>query len=59
MTDVAATASGRAVRTPSADQVREGLNRRGLGRWRFYAGDLAPVLPTLAPWAQRFGYPAE
>ena len=58
MTDVAATASGRAVRTPSADQVREGFSRRGLGRWRLYADELAPVLPILAPWAERFGYPA-
>ena len=57
MADVAATASSRAVRTPSADQVREGLSRRGLGRWRLYADELAPVLPTLAPWVERFGYP--
>jgi hypothetical protein len=57
MADVAATASGRAVRTPSADSVRGGLSRRGLGRWRLYAEELAPVLPTLTPWAQRFGYP--
>jgi hypothetical protein len=58
MMDVAATASGRAVRTPSADQVREGLSRRGLGRWRLYAEELAPVLPKLSPWVERFGYPA-
>ena len=58
MTDVAATASSRAVRTPSADQVRGGLSRRGLGRWRLYAEQLAPVLPTLSRWAERFGYPA-
>lgn len=57
MLDVAATAARRAVRTPSAPQVRAGLNRRGLGRWRAYAGELAPVLPTLSPWIERFGYP--
>jgi len=56
MTDVAATARARTIRTPSAPQVRAGLNRRGLGRWRAYAEDLAPVLPTLAPWVARFGY---
>ncbi len=56
MTDVAATARRRGPRTPSAAQVREGLNRRGLGRWRAYAAELAPVRPILAPWIARFGY---
>ena len=56
MTDVAATASRRIVRTPSAPQVRAGLNRQGLGRWHAYANDLAPVLPILQPWIDRFGY---
>lgn len=59
MADVAATASGRVVRTPSATQVRAGLNRQGLGRWRNYAAELAPVRSMLAPWVQRFGYPAD
>jgi hypothetical protein len=56
MADVAATAQRRVVRTPSAPQVRAGLNRQGLGRWRPYAAELAPVLPILAPWVERFGY---
>jgi hypothetical protein len=56
MLDVAATASRRPVRTPSAPQVRAGLNRQGLGRWRAYAAELAPVMPVLAPWIERFGY---
>ena len=56
MTDVGATARARSVRTPSAPQVRSGLNRQGLGRWRGYAEQLAPVLPRLQPWAERFGY---
>ncbi len=56
MRDVAATAAARPVRTPSAPQVRAGLNRRGLGRWRDYAAGLAPVLPLLQPWVERFGY---
>jgi Tfp pilus assembly protein PilF len=59
MLDVAATAGAREVRTPSAPQVRAGLNARGVGRWRRYARELAPVLPTLAPWAVRFGYRAD
>jgi len=57
MTDVGATALGRAVRTPSAAHVREGVNRRGLARWRAYAAELAPVGDTLAPWVRAFGYP--
>jgi hypothetical protein len=56
MADVARTAAGRSVRTPSADQVRLGLNRRGLGRWRAYAAELTPVMSVLAPWIARFGY---
>jgi tetratricopeptide (TPR) repeat protein len=56
MLDVAATARRRVVRTPSAPQVRAGLNRQGLGRWRAYAAQLAPILPILAPWVERFGY---
>jgi tetratricopeptide (TPR) repeat protein len=56
MTDVAATALRRVVRTPSAQQVRAGLNRQGLGRWRAYAEQLAPIQPVLAPWVQAFGY---
>jgi tetratricopeptide (TPR) repeat protein len=56
MADVAATASRRIVRTPSAPQVRAGLNRQGLGRWRAYADELTPALPILQPWIDRFGY---
>ena len=58
MADIAAIANRRSVRTPSAPQVRAGLNRRGLGRWRAYAGQLGPVMPALAPWVEHFGYPA-
>ena len=58
MLDIAATARGRSVRTPSAPQVREGVTTTRLGRWRAYADELAPALPSLAPWIQRFGYPA-
>jgi len=57
MLDVAATAKARSVRTPSAQQVREGLTKTRLGRWRAYAEELKPVLPTLKPWVKRVGYP--
>jgi tetratricopeptide (TPR) repeat protein len=56
MADVAATARSRSVRTPSAAQVRAGLNSKGVGRWRAYEAELAAVLPVLAPWVERFGY---
>ena len=59
MGDVAATAARRNIRTPSARQVRAGLNTSGLDNWRAYAAHLRPVLPTLAPWVARFGYPAD
>lgn len=49
------TAQARGVRTASATQVRRGLYD-GRGRWRRYEGQLAPVLPTLAPWVTRFGF---
>ncbi len=57
MADFVGTAHGRPIRTPSARQVRAGLNRRGLGRWRRFERELTPVLPVLARWVERFGYP--
>jgi hypothetical protein len=58
MIDAAATARRRTVLTPSAAQVRAGLNAGGIGRWRAYAPGLSPILPTLEPWVRRFGYEA-
>lgn len=57
MLDVATTAARRPAQTPSAPQLQAGINARGLGRWRAVAAEMAPVLPVLAPWAARFGYP--
>lgn len=57
MRDFAETAKRRDVRTPSAPQVRRGLYREGMGQWRAYAEGMAPVLPTLEPWVERFAYP--
>jgi Flp pilus assembly protein TadD len=57
MRDFAETAKRRDVRTPSAPQVRRGLYREGMGQWRAYAEGMAPVLSTLEPWVERFGYP--
>ncbi len=44
-------------RTPSDLQLAGGLSREGLAQWRRYADRLAPVLPVLAPWVKRWGYP--
>jgi tetratricopeptide (TPR) repeat protein len=58
MRDFAETAKRRDVRTPSAQQVRRGLYREGMGQWRAYAEGMAAALPVLEPWVERFGYPA-
>lgn len=59
MSEFAQHARKRAISTPSATQVVRGLYRQGMGQWRPYRDHLAPVLPVLAPWAARFGYPKE
>ena len=44
------------INTPSYAQVTEPLYDRSIGRWEKYRKQMKPVLPILAPWAQRFGY---
>ncbi len=44
------------VSSPSAVQLRDGLDRSGLQTWRRYAAELQSVQPLLAPWAETFGY---
>jgi tetratricopeptide (TPR) repeat protein len=44
------------INTPSYAQVAEPLYDRSIGRWERYREQMQPVLPILAPWAQRFGY---
>jgi tetratricopeptide (TPR) repeat protein len=57
MLDHRATAEARGtIITASYDQVIKPINDRASGRWRRYAGQLEPVLPTLLPWAERLGY---
>jgi hypothetical protein len=51
------TARQRGVRTASATQVRRGLYDTR-GGWRRYEAQLAPVLPILQPWVDRFGFEA-
>ena len=56
MRGFAERAAGGSAATPSAPQLSRGLNLEGIGQWRRYAPQLAPVLPLLAPWVERFGY---
>ncbi|MGH6785458.1 MAG: sulfotransferase [Novosphingobium sp.] len=49
------TARTRGVSTASAGQVRRGLYD-GRRQWERYAEQMAPVLPLLQPWVERFGY---
>ncbi len=49
------TAARRGVSTASVGQVRQGLYD-GSGQWRPFAEQLAPILPILAPWVERYGY---
>jgi len=58
MADFARVAKVRDIRSLSGPQVRRGLNRDGIDQWRRYAAQMAPVLPILEPWVERFGYPA-
>jgi hypothetical protein len=44
------------VSTASYAQVTEPIYKRAAGRWQRYASHLAPILPKLAPWVDRFGY---
>ncbi|MDB5467423.1 MAG: hypothetical protein JWQ46_2185 [Phenylobacterium sp.] len=50
------TANQRDIRTPSADQVRRGLNSEGVGQWRRYGDSIEVIKPILAPWVEAFGY---
>jgi hypothetical protein len=54
--DFAAHVGDRGVFTPSAAQLARGLNAQGVGKWHDYADQMAPVLPLLAPWVERFCY---
>lgn len=47
------------VATPSAPQLVAGLSKEGAGQWRRYAAELAPVMPLVQPWVEKFGYPKD
>lgn len=48
----------RYVSTPTYADVQQPVYTRAIGRWRRYERELAPVMDTLAPWVQAFGYDA-
>lgn len=54
--DFAATARSRGVATASGAQLSRGLDASGIGEWRRYREQLAPVRPVLDRWAERLGY---
>jgi tetratricopeptide (TPR) repeat protein len=52
-----ATARGRGrIKTASYSQVVEPIYTRAAGRWEQYRKHLEPILPTLQPWVEKFGY---
>jgi hypothetical protein len=56
MGDFAPRLSARERATPSTAQLAQGLITSAKGQWRQYEAQLLPVLPTLAPWLDLFGY---
>jgi tetratricopeptide (TPR) repeat protein len=44
------------ISTPSYSQVVQPVNRKAVGRWHAYERHLAPILPQLQPYLQRWGY---
>lgn len=50
--DFAEKVGQRGVFTPSGPQLAKGLNAEGLGKWRDYEAQMAPVLPLLEPWVK-------
>lgn len=54
-----AARAGSGLLTPSDPQLAKGLNAEGIGQWRRYRSQMAPVLAQLNAWASRLGYAAE
>ena len=44
------------VTTASYSQIMEPIYQRAAGRWQRYRRHLEPILPTLEPWVEKFGY---
>jgi tetratricopeptide (TPR) repeat protein len=54
--DHTAHAKGKQINTPSYRQVSQPIYRTAKYRWERYREHLAGVLPTLAPYAEYYGY---
>ena len=52
----AETAQKTRITTPSYNQVIEPLYKRADGRWTKYTEQMAPVMPRLQKWIDKFGY---
>ena len=59
MRDFQHVSADRMLTTASAAQIRRGLSADSVGVWRNYREQMAPVLPLLQPWVERFGYPMD
>jgi len=46
----------RPINTPSYEAITQPVHTGAVGRWKRYAGQLAPILPTLEPFVEAFGY---
>jgi hypothetical protein len=46
--------SRRAVRTPSAEQVRQPIYDRSIGHWQHYAPHLGELIETIEPIRDRY-----
>jgi hypothetical protein len=57
MADFGARVKSSNIDTPNIAQLARGLTRESEGHWRHYRKELMPILPALAPWCARFGYP--
>ena len=51
-------AKQRVVTTPSYRDVTAPVNDSAIARWRRYEQELAPILPSLEPFVEAFGYDA-
>lgn len=53
--DPASSANWRAIATPSPARIARGLNVERVGAWKRYSNQIAPLVPLLQPWIDRFG----
>ena len=59
MADFSGRARKGSVAAITSAQVSRSLYREGMGQWRRYADELAPIMDVLSPWVERLGYNAE